>query len=187
MFKRPRQDERAREWSAFEREAMPHMDDLFRIAKWLMRDRVEAEDLVQETFMQALQSFHRYEQGTNIRAWLITIMYRTRGKRLRSENRLRLVSDVDERIAETVAFEPPTPQGINDEEVLRALEHLPSQFQEVVVLSDVEDFTYKEIAETLEVPIGTVMSRLSRGRKLLRAELSKYANERGIRGAGAGK
>ncbi|MDQ3256742.1 MAG: sigma-70 family RNA polymerase sigma factor, partial [Acidobacteriota bacterium] len=111
----------------------------------------------------------------------------TRSKRIRQASRLRLVSDVDERIAETVAFEPPTPQGINDEEVLRALEHLPSQFQEVVVLSDVEDFTYKEIAETLDVPIGTVMSRLSRGRKLLRVELSKYANEQGIRGAGAGK
>ena len=187
MFKRPRQDERTREWSAFEQEVMPHIDDLFRIAKWLMRDRGEAEDLVQETFMQALQSFHRYEQGTNARAWLVTIMYRARGKRLRSGNRLRLVNDVEERIAETVAFEPPTPQCINDEEVLRALEHLPSQFQEVVVLSDVEDFTYKEIAETLDVPIGTVMSRLSRGRKLLRAELSKYASERGIRGVGAGK
>lgn len=186
-FRRTRQDERAREWSAFETEAMPHIDDLFRIARWLVRDRTEAEDLVQETLMQALQSFHRYEQGTNVRAWLVTIMYRTRGKRIRSASRLRLVSDVDERIAETVAFEPPTPNGITEDEVLRALEHLPASFQEVVILSDVEDFTYKEIAESLDVPIGTVMSRLSRGRKLLRAELGKYANEQGIGIAGAGK
>ncbi len=185
MFqRRTRQDERAREWSAFETEAMPHMDHLFRIAKWLVREEAEAEDLVQETFMQALQSFHRYEQGTNVRAWLVTIMYRTRGKRIRQRSRLRLVSDVDERIAETVAFEPPTPEGITEDEVLRALEHLPAPFQEVVILSDVEDFTYKEIAETLDVPIGTIMSRLSRGRKLLRAELGKYANEQGIAGAG---
>lgn len=186
MSKRTRQDERARAWAAFESEALPHLDALFHIARWLMRDRTEAEDLVQETFTQALASFHRFEPGTNCRAWLVTIMYRVRSKRIRSTSRLRLINDLEERIAETVAFEPPTPQGITEEEVLHALGRLPPQFQEVVVLSDVEDFTYKEIAEALSVPIGTVMSRLSRGRKLLRAELSDYARARGIGRAEAG-
>lgn len=178
MFERKRQA--ASDWTTFEAEAMPHLPGLYRVAMWLVRDRTEAEDLVQETFIQALQSFHRYEQGTNCRAWLVTIMYHTNSKRRRAASTLKLVPDVEERIAETVAFEPPTPQGITEDEVLHALERIPSTFQEVVVLSDVEDMTYKEIAEALAIPVGTVMSRLHRGRKLLRAELSSYAHERGI-------
>jgi len=181
MFKSIRRNERAANvWSAFEAEALPHLNDLFRVAMWLARDRDEAEDLVQETFTEALQSFHRFTKGTNCRAWLVTILYHVRSKRLRAAARLRLVSDAEERIAETVAYEPPTPQGITEEEILRALGTLPQQFQEVVVLSDVEDMTYKEIADALRVPTGTVMSRLSRGRKLLRAELANYANAYGI-------
>jgi len=180
MSERIRQVERAGGWAAFEAEAMPHLDGLFRVAMWLVRNRAEAEDLVQETFTQALQSFKRFEQGTNCRAWLVTIMYHTLSKRRRAEMKLQLVSDHEERIAETVAFEPPTPQGITEEEVLRALGRLPLPFQEVVVLSDVEDMTYKEIAEALSLPVGTVMSRLHRGRKLLRTELARYANESGI-------
>jgi RNA polymerase sigma-70 factor (ECF subfamily) len=186
MFKRTRQDEPLRGWESFEAEAMPHMDDLFRVAKWLVRDHVEAEDIVQETFVQALQSFHRYEQGTNCRAWLMTILYRVRSKRIRAGSHLRLVNDADERIAETIAFDPPPPQTITEDGILQALAGLPPQFQDVVILSDVEDFTYKEIAETLNVPIGTVMSRLARGRKLLRGELNKYANAQGIGNANAG-
>lgn len=180
MSERIRQVERAGGWAAFEAEAIPHLGGLFRVAMWLVRNRAEAEDLVQETFTQALQSFKRFEQGTNCRAWLVTIMYHTLSKRRRAEMKLQLVSDHEERIAETVAFEPPTPQGITEEEVLRALGRLPLPFQEVVVLSDVEDMTYKEIAEALSLPVGTVMSRLHRGRKLLRTELARYANESGI-------
>ena len=130
--------------------------------------------------MQALESFNRFELGTKCRAWLVTIMYHLNSKRLRSGARLRLVSDAEERIAETVAFTPPTPQGISEQGVLQALDSLPWQFQEVVVLADVEDMAYKEIAEALSVPVGTVMSRLSRGRKLLRAKLATYANTYGI-------
>jgi len=180
MSERIRQVESAVGWAAFEAEAMPHLDGLFRVAMWLVRNRAEAEDLVQETFTQALQSFKRFEPGTNCRAWLVTIMHHTLSKRRRAEMKLQLVSDTEERIAETVAFEPPVPQGITEEEVLRALGRLPLPFQEVVVLSDVEDLTYKEIAEALSLPVGTVMSRLHRGRKLLRTELARYANESGI-------
>jgi len=130
--------------------------------------------------VQALQSFHRFEPGTNCRAWLITIMYHLNSKRRRALAKLRLLSDSEERIAETVAFTPPTPQGITEEEVLHALRSLPAQFQEVIMLADVEDMAYKEIAEALSVPVGTVMSRLSRGRKLLRATLASYARAYGI-------
>lgn len=184
MFKSTRQAEREDQWAAFEGEAMPYLDDLFRIAMWLVRNRNEAEDLVQETFTQALESFHRFERGTNCRAWLVSIMYHMNSKRLRTGSKLRLVSDSEERIAATVASTPPTPQGITDEDILVALGALPSQFQEVVILSDVEDMAYKEISEMLGVPIGTVMSRLHRGRKLLRAELAACADAHGIGRAG---
>ena len=159
---------------------MPLMPDLFRLAMWLVRERAGAEDLVQETFAQALQSFHRFEKGTNCRAWLVTIMYHMNSKRRRARSRLQLVHDSEERIAETVAYEAPTPQGLTEEEVLRALRRLPPQYQEVVVLADVEDLAYQEIADAMAIPVGTVMSRLHRGRKMLRAELAGYANAHGI-------
>ena len=185
MFKSIRQKGRESQWAAFETEALPHLSALFRVAMWLVRDRAEAEDLVQDTFMQALQSFHRFEKGTNCRAWLIRVMFHVNSNRRRAKARLQVVSDTDEHIAETVAFDPPMPQGLTEEEVLRALRSLPRQFEEVVLLSDIEDMTYKEIAETLGVPIGTVMSRLHRGRKMMRVELASYANSRGIGGQNA--
>jgi RNA polymerase sigma-70 factor (ECF subfamily) len=180
MFGLAREKRCLADWTSFESEALPHSADLYRMAKWLLRNRDEAEDLVQETLVAALRSFHRFEKGTNCRAWLIKIMYYTLSKRRRAEGRLRTFSDTEEQIAETVAFEPPTPQNITEEEVLKALNRLPQQFQEVVILSDVEDMTYKEIAEALSIPTGTVMSRLHRGRRLLRAELAVYANTLGI-------
>jgi RNA polymerase sigma-70 factor (ECF subfamily) len=167
-------------WTRFESEAMPHAASLFRIALWLTRDQTNAEDLLQETLTEALGSFHRFAQGTNCRAWLISIMYHRQSKKRRAATRLHLVSDAEERIAETVAFEPPTPQDVTDEEVLGALERLPRAFQEVVVLADIEELSYKEIAAATQVPVGTVMSRISRGRKLLRAELASYAQAHGF-------
>jgi RNA polymerase sigma-70 factor (ECF subfamily) len=167
-------------WATFETEAMPHVSSLFRVALWLTRDRAEAEDLIQETLIEALGSFHRFAPGTNCRAWLVSILYHMQSKKRRAAARLHLVSESEERIAETTAFEPPTQQNLTDEEVLGALERLPRAFQEVVVLADIEEMSYKEIASALEVPIGTVMSRISRGRKLLRAELASYANAHGF-------
>lgn len=160
---------------------MPHMDSLFRIAMWRVRDRAMAEDLVQETLTEALKSFHRFEPGTNVHAWLVTIMSHTESKRRRKLARLDVVADEDERIAETVAYQPPTPEHLIDEEVLGALSRIPPNYSQVVMLADVEDFSYKEIADALQVPIGTVMSRLSRGRALLRAELAEYAEGYGIK------
>ena len=169
-----------KQWAAFEAEAMPHATSLFRIALWLTRDQTEAEDLVQETLTEALASFHRFARGTNCRAWLVSIMYHRHSKRRKAATRLHLVSDAEERIAETIAFEAPTPQNVTDEEVLGALERLPPAFQEVVILADVEEMSYKEIAAAIDVPMGTVMSRISRGRRLLRGELASYARAHGF-------
>ncbi len=159
---------------------MPFSADLFRVAMFLKRERDAAEDLVQETLVQALKSFHRYEAGTNCKAWLTTIMYHTHYKQLRKQTNLHLVADTEEKIAATIAFEAPIPQQITDEDVLRALEKVPQNFKEIVVLCDVEGFAYKEISTFLGVPIGTVMSRLHRGRKILRGELAVFARNYGI-------
>ena len=167
-------------WEDFEQEAMPLVADLFRVAMFLKRNLPAAEDLVQETMMQALKSFHRYEKGTNCKAWLTTIMYHTHYKQLRKQTNLHLVADTEEKIAETVQFEAPIPQHLTDEDVLQALKKVPENFREIVLLCDVEGFAYKEIASFLDVPMGTVMSRLHRGRKILRGELAVYARNYGI-------
>jgi RNA polymerase sigma-70 factor (ECF subfamily) len=162
-------------WSAFEAEALPHADGLFRLAMWFERNRSDAEDLVQETMVQALQSFHRFQRGTNCRAWLARILQNVRNNRRRAAARAIVVPDPDDRIGQSVPFVPPIPQQLTDESVLAALRRIPEAFQEVIVLCDVEELTYKEIADVLAIPVGTVMSRLHRGRALLRSELGASA------------
>jgi len=105
-------------------------------------------------------------------------------KRRYKLGKLKLVEDVEEQIAQTVAFEPPIPEHLTDEEILQALERIPKQFREVVLLTDVEEFSYKEVAELLQTPIGTVLSRLHRGRRLLRRQLTGYACKFGIAAEG---
>ena len=158
-------------WTAFEGEVLPHADRLFRLAMWFERNRADAEDVVQETMMQALRSFHRFRPGTNCRAWLTTILQHIVSNRRRAKGRSILVSDPDDRIPQTVPFVPPVPQDLTDELILASLRRLPTMFQEVILLCDVEELSYKEAAEALAIPIGTVMSRLHRGRAQLRAEL----------------
>jgi RNA polymerase sigma-70 factor (ECF subfamily) len=162
----------ASDWASFEAEALPHLDGLFRLAMWLERDRAAAEDLVQETFVEALQSFHRFERGTNCRAWLIAIMRHLQGKRWRARGRARMVSDDEVDLAGTIPFEPPVPEDLTDTEVLGALAALPRAFQEVLLLADVQELSYKEIAATLQIPVGTVMSRLHRARQMMRRQLT---------------
>jgi len=164
-------------WQTFEAEAMPHADRLFRLAMWLERDRTEAEDLVQETFIQALQSFHRYKPGTNCRAWLVTILQHVRANRRRARGRVPIDVGVEERVANTIPFVPPVPEVVTDEDLLAALDSIPAQHQEVILLCDVQELTYKEIAAALAIPIGTVMSRLHRGRELLRVALTAKRNQ----------
>ena len=140
-------------WTTFELEALPHADRLLRLAMWFERNRQEAEDLVQETMVQALRSFHRFQPGTNCRAWLITILQNLRSNRRRARQRSPIVEDPDDRISST-PFVPPIPQSLTDEQVLAALSRVPERFQEVIVLCDVEDLLYKEIAAALAIPLG---------------------------------
>jgi len=186
MASDPRRHHDEQVWAAFEVEVLPHLGGLFRFAMWLEQERDKAEDLVQETMTAALQSFHRFRTGTNCRAWLISILRHIRSNRQRASTRLSLVTDPGDRIADTVPFVPPVPQQLTDEEVLAALRRIPPQYQEIIVLCDVEEMTYKEIADALGVPVGTVMSRLHRGRALLRAELSQPSQGEGERWHSAG-
>jgi RNA polymerase sigma-70 factor (ECF subfamily) len=163
----------------FDATVLVHLDGVFRLALWLSRDRAEAEDVVQETFAQALQSFHRFEPDTNARAWLFAIMRHVRANRWRATRREPAAGDPAEEMDRFPAVEQ-TPQHVTEGEVLDALAVLPAGFQEVVQLCDVEELSYKEIAGVLEIPVGTVMSRLHRARRLLRAALSPYAAARGI-------
>jgi RNA polymerase sigma-70 factor (ECF subfamily) len=165
--------------AAFEAEALGYANQLFRVALRLCREPARAEDLLQETYLQAWRSFPRFELGTNLRAWLYKIMFNVYYSAQRRQQ-LEVVP-VEETIAETIAYDPPTPQHLTEEEVLLALEKLPRDFQLPVVLADVEDLSYREIADVLAVPIGTVMSRLHRGRKILRMELARYARDAGYR------
>lgn len=169
--------EREKDWAAFEAEALPLMPDVFRVAQWMARDREIAEDLTQETFVQALKSFHRYAADTNCRAWLMTILYRVNGKRRQKLGQLKLVEDPDDMIAETVSFVEPVSQRLTDEDITAALSRVPEKYRHVILLADVEDFSYKETAEMMGIPIGTVMSRLHRGRAMLRNELTDDAGK----------
>jgi RNA polymerase sigma-70 factor, ECF subfamily len=164
----------------FESAALPHLNPLFRTALRIIGDRQEAEDLVQETYLQAWKSFHRFEAGTNCRAWLFKILFHVINHHRRKWFRFTWLSDGDEGLETTLVYEPPVAQDLSDEEVLAALEKVPSQYREVILLADVQEFSYKEIADILRVPIGTVMSRLSRGRKVLRQELAEFASGYGI-------
>ena len=165
--------------STFEDLALGYANQLFRVALRVVRQHEKAEDLVQETFLQAWKSFHRFEPGTNLRAWLFKIMFNLHYTNLR-RNKLELVAG-DETIFDTLAYELPTPQFVTEEEVLAALDRLPRDFQLPVILADIEELSYLEIAEVMNIPKGTVMSRLHRGRKLLRMELVNYARSYGLK------
>ena len=155
----------------FETEALPHLRALYGTAYRMTRNAHDAEDLVQETFLRAYRGFDRFEAGTNIRAWLFTILHRARTDAFRRAGR-------SPRTVEMVDDGPPVPApqealASGAEDIERALLALPEVFRVAVVLRDVEDLSYDEIAGVLDIPIGTVMSRIHRGRALLRAALSK--------------
>jgi RNA polymerase sigma-70 factor, ECF subfamily len=169
----------------FEREALPHMDDLYRTAASMLRSQTEAEDTVQETYLQAWKSFQRFTPGTNCRAWLFRILFHVIAHQRRKWfNRFISTERVD--LEQTMTYLPPVPTELRDEEILGAVRKIPQQYAEVVMLADVHEFSYKEIQETLRISIGTVMSRLSRGRQLLRAQLPSYDTRIGVSRPSAG-
>lgn len=156
----------------FEAAALPHLNELFRTAMHCLRNREAAEDCVQETYLQAQRAFHRFEPGTNCRAWLYKILLNAVRHYRRKWIRL-WPTDMDTVLGSTPA--PREPAGeLTDEGILSALREIPDTFREIVLLADVEEFTYREISEIVSAPIGTVMSRLSRGRALLRSKLESW-------------
>jgi RNA polymerase sigma-70 factor (ECF subfamily) len=164
----------------FESVAMPHLNGLYRTAVRLVRDATEAQDLVQQVYLQAWKAFHRFEPGTNCRAWLFKILINEVRHYRRRWFNAKMVSEGEQSMAETLAFEPCVAEFLQDEDVLAALDEVPREFREVILLADVQEFSYKEIAEMMDVPVGTVMSRLSRGRKQLRVKLADYASANGV-------
>lgn len=172
----------------FEQDVMPEIDRLYGAAMRYTRDPTDAQDLVQETAAKAYSSLHQYQAGTNLRAWLYRILHTTyismyRKKQRRPQEALQEQIDdfsfYDEaQTGPSAEFE--VLEAITDEEVKQALADLPESFRMAVYLADVEGFAYKEIAEIMDTPIGTVMSRLHRGRKALQKALAEYARQRGL-------
>jgi RNA polymerase sigma-70 factor (ECF subfamily) len=164
----------------FEAEAMPHLHDLFRTASRVLKDPARAEDVVQEVYLQAWKSFHRFEPGTNCKAWLYKILFHSVNHYRRKWFRLLLLSENEEYLEDNLTWSPPVGEHLTDDEIVAALDKIPADFKNIVLLVDVEEFAYKEVADILAIPIGTVMSRLSRGRKLLREHLARVAQSYGI-------
>ena len=165
----------------FEAEAMPHMADLFRTATRVLGERSRAEDVVQEVYLQAWKSFHRFEPGTNCRAWLFKILFHCVNHHRRKWFRFPLLKETEEFLETNLTYAPPIAEHLTDGEILQAMDQIPADFRSVLLLVDVEEFSYKEAAGILSVPLGTVMSRLSRGRKALRELLDSAAQTYGIR------
>ena len=171
--------DRAGDFGSFEELAMPLFAKLYNFAHWLTQDRAAAEDLVQETYMKALRGFSSFQQGTNFRAWMYKILrntFLTTQSGLKAWASVSLDSDHDDdKVAEPAVSETPESvllARVQQETIQNALENLPVKFREIVLLCDLEEMSYQEIGETLGIPIGTVMSRLSRARKAMRELLA---------------
>jgi RNA polymerase sigma-70 factor, ECF subfamily len=175
----------------FEAQAMPFVDSLYNTAYRMTRNAEDAEDLVQETYFKAYRYYDKFEEGTNFKAWLFKIMKNTFINNYRRQQQAPPQSDFAEieesfesQVSEEASGQIKSPEeefleNVLDEDVQRALDSLPTDYRMVVVLADLEGFSYKEIAEILEVPVGTVMSRLYRGRRLLEAAMLQYARDYG--------
>ncbi len=178
----------------FAEQAMEFAPQLYSAALRMTRNQADAEDLVQEAYLRGFRSFHTFEEGTNLRAWLFRILTNAYINKYRAKQRRPLETDLAdvedlylyrrlgsmETAAASMSAEEQFLDLFTDDEVKQALEELPDNFRLPVLLADVEGFAYKEIAEMLDIPIGTVMSRLHRGRKAMQRALYEYAQTRGL-------
>jgi RNA polymerase sigma-70 factor (ECF subfamily) len=178
----------------FDQEILPHLDLLYRVALRFTRDPSRAEDLVQDTMVKAYRNWEKFELGTSARAWLLAILRNTFINAYRREQREPIPMEhdlLDARMTEHPGEES-DPEGaffdrIVDERILQALDGLPAEFREVMVLSDVEGLSYAEISHALSIPVGTVKSRLFRARRLMQNELYQHAVEMGYIAARSGR
>lgn len=178
-----------RKQSDFNEEIIPHLDALYNFGLRLTTDPNDAEDLVQDTIVKAYRFFSSYEKGTNAKAWLFRILKNSYINNYRRKSKKPQQVDYDEvaTFYETIRAERTDTSDLEDtmyrelidDDITNALDQIPEDFRTVVLLCDVEDFTYEEIANMLDVPIGTIRSRLHRGRNLLKAQLLDYAEDRG--------
>lgn len=178
----------------FEAAALPFLDALYNTAYRMTRNAEDAEDLVQEAYLKAYKYYDKFEEGTNFKAWLFKIMKNTFINSYRKKQQAPPQSDFadieesfESQVSEEAGQKIKSPEdelleNVLDEDVQRSLDRLPPDYRMVVLLADLENFSYKEIAEILEVPVGTVMSRLYRGRRLLEEAMLEYAREHGYIG-----
>lgn len=159
---------------------MPHLNDLFRTASHMLADAARAQDVVQDVYLQAWKSFDQFEPGTNCRAWLYRILFHMVQRHRRKWLSFRMVRESEEILQQAVAHPESPLEDISDASLLAALQEIPQDYRAAVLLVDVSEFSYKEAASVLEIPIGTVMSRLSRGRRLLRERLEQTARSYGL-------
>ena len=163
----------------FEIAALPHRGEILRAALAMARNHGDAEDLTQEVYLEAWKSFHRFEPGTNCRAWLFRILLHRLWRRRRINGRI-VLADLDEYPFKNLEAPESVPETLTDARLIAAIESLPWNYREVLRLSDLQELSYREIAGDLNLPLGTVMSRLSRGRAILREQLGAVAESFGI-------
>ncbi len=188
MAKKPM--DQSKGWD-FEAAAMPFVDSLYNTAFRMTRNAEDAEDLVQESYLKAYKYYDKFQEGTNFKAWLFKILkntfinnYRRRQARPPQSDFSDIEESFETQVSDEVKRRIKSPEeelleDVLDEDVQRALDDLPTDYRMAVLLADLEGFSYKEIAEILELPVGTVMSRLYRGRKLLEAGMLRYARDHG--------
>jgi RNA polymerase sigma-70 factor (ECF subfamily) len=184
------QTDQPKEWN-FEEMAMPFVDSLYNTAYRMTRNAEDAQDLVQETYFKAYRYYDKFTEGTNLKAWLFKILkntfinnYRKKQKQPFQTDFADIEESLESRVQDDAHRAPSRPdeillENVLDEHVQSAIDSLPQDYRMAVVLADLEGFSYKEIADILEVPVGTVMSRLYRGRKLLEEAMLRYARDHG--------
>lgn len=184
-------------YAEFEKEAVPHMNAVYNFAVRLTGDEDDADDLVQETFMKAFRFFDKFESGTNCKAWLFRILknsfindYRKQTKepsKVDYDDVQNFYENIKSDEVESRHYELDAFSNLLDDDVSKAIAELPEDFRTVIILNDIEGFTYEEIADFVDIPVGTVRSRLHRARKMLYVQLFDYAKDRGFIKAGSSK